>query len=522
MCTKIRLFLVLSTLIYPASFSNDNKQQHHHRKHKHDNNNNSPQQQLSFTHKLPQNDFLKAKHRSSNAFDSRNVQLDQGLSSVNCSIPERERKTFLWRIGTTPPSYLFGTIHVPYTRVWDFVAKNTIKAFMNAEKVYFELDLTNPYTISALTSCQLLPRRLNLSQVLPPGVYGRLEDQINWVRDQMSSWVTKDQEGRGLYSDYLFNAITGNWERKRPIWAMLMVNGLTPSDIASRGFPVLDLYLAQLADKHNKPKGAVERVEEQCVPLNGLTYGQVVFALNQTLQQHENIRAGKAVPQYTTDDLIRSYQCGNMDSFKVFNSKQVPLLTSSSPLSVEEETISEEINDYFREHLIYRRNRRMGARVVELLLNNPGTSFFFVFGAGHFVGNTSIIEVVRKAGFTVDEVGVDDDLSRWAGQPASNVFQSPRSGTVAGTFEDLSEEERTKAFLQFLEHRIKMEKEEKEPRDDGFHELWQRLPTPSVSSNSDNSDDVESVRESIKVWYGLSSAGGLRPYIALLLLMLNL
>ena len=72
---------------------------------------------------------------------------------------------YLFRIGTTPPSYLFGTIHVPYTRVWDFVAKNTIKAFMNAEKVYFELDLTNPYTISALTSCQLLPRRLNLSQV---------------------------------------------------------------------------------------------------------------------------------------------------------------------------------------------------------------------------------------------------------------------------------------------------------------------------------------------------------------------
>ena len=33
---------------------------------------------------------------------------------------------------------------------------------------------------------------------------------------------------------------------------MLMVNGLTPSEIASRGFPVLDLYLAQLADQHKK------------------------------------------------------------------------------------------------------------------------------------------------------------------------------------------------------------------------------------------------------------------------------
>ena len=184
-----------------------------------------------------------------------------------------------------------------------------------SDKVYFELDLTNPYTIAALTSCQLLPRGLNLSQVLPPGVYSRLRSHLGWVRQEMQSWITADQAGRGLYADYLFNAITGNWERKRPVWAMLMVsriklllpmtnpssllslviivlqvNGLTASDIASRGFPVLDLYLAQLAEQQQKKIGAVERVEEQCLPLNGLTYGQVIFALNQTLQRHEDIR----------------------------------------------------------------------------------------------------------------------------------------------------------------------------------------------------------------------------------------
>ena len=99
---------------------------------------------------------------------------------------------------------------------------------------------------------------------------------------------------------------------------MLMVNGLTASDIASRGFPVLDLYLAQLAEDQQKKIGAVERVEEQCLPLNGLTYGQVIFALNQTLQQHEDVRHGRVEPSYTTDDLIQNYQCGNLNSV-VFN-----------------------------------------------------------------------------------------------------------------------------------------------------------------------------------------------------------
>ena len=111
----------------------------------------------------------------------------------------------------------------------------------DSDQVYFELDLTNPYTIASLTSCQLLPRGLNLSQVLPPGIYSRLRDHLSWVRKEMQTWITEDQAGRGLYSDYLYNAITGNWERKRPVWAMLMVNGLTASDIASR-YAVMNLH----------------------------------------------------------------------------------------------------------------------------------------------------------------------------------------------------------------------------------------------------------------------------------------
>ena len=93
----------------------------------------------------------------------------------------------------------------------------------------------------------------------------------------MPSWMSPDQRGRGLYADYLFSAITGNWERKRPIWVMLMVNSLTESDVKSRGIPVLDLYLAQEAERRNKRMGAVEHVDEQCVPLNGLNFSQVFF-----------------------------------------------------------------------------------------------------------------------------------------------------------------------------------------------------------------------------------------------------
>lgn len=186
--------------------------------------------------------------------------------------------SFLWKIRRAPAqpaSYLFGTIHVPYTRVWDFIPERSKRAFHGSQNVFFELDLTDPLTISKLTSCQLLPHGENLQTLLPRDLYRRLKRHLDYVKHMMPFWMTADQRGRGLYADYLFNAIAGNWERKRPVWVMLMVNSLTEWDVRSRGTPVLDLFLAQEAERMGKTTGAVERVEEQCHPLNGLNFSQV-------------------------------------------------------------------------------------------------------------------------------------------------------------------------------------------------------------------------------------------------------
>lgn len=149
------------------------------------------------------------------------------------------------------------------------------KSFHRADQIHFELDLMDPNTVSTLAKCQLLPQGEYLSNVIPSELYRRLKRHLNYVKDMMPSWMTTEQQGRGLYADYLFNAITGNWERKRPIWVMLMVNSLTESDIKARGIPVLDLYLAQEARRLGKTTGGVEQVAEQCLPLNELNFTQV-------------------------------------------------------------------------------------------------------------------------------------------------------------------------------------------------------------------------------------------------------
>ncbi|XP_029861468.1 metalloprotease TIKI1 isoform X7 [Aquila chrysaetos chrysaetos] len=331
---------------------------------------------------------------------------------------QSELNSFLWTIKRDPPSYFFGTIHVPYTRVWDFIPENSKKAFQQSHIVYFELDLTDPYTISALTSCQLLPQGENLQDVLPRDIYRRLKRHLEYVKLMMPSWMTPDQRGKGLYADYLFNAIAGNWERKRPVWVMLMVNSLTEVDIKSRGVPVLDLHLAQEAERLRKQTGAVEKVEEQCHPLNGLNFSQVVFALNQTLLQQESLRAGSFQIPYTTEDLIKHYNCGDLSSI-IFNhdTSQVPNFINAT-LPAHERITAQEIDSYFRQELIYKRNERMGRRVKDLLEEYPDKSFFFAFGAGHFMGNNTVIDVLRREGYEIEHTP--------AGQAINKIPDPPR------------------------------------------------------------------------------------------------
>ena len=38
-------------------------------------------------------------------------------------------ESHLWRINGSPPSYLYGTVHIPYDLIWPSVPQNTKEAF---------------------------------------------------------------------------------------------------------------------------------------------------------------------------------------------------------------------------------------------------------------------------------------------------------------------------------------------------------------------------------------------------------
>lgn len=302
--------------------------------------------------------------------------------------------------------------------MWDAIPDNAKQAFAGSKRVFFELDLTKPHIITALSACQMMPNGRHLSQEIPSELFARLKIHMEYVKTIMPTWVTQDQQRKGLDSQYLFSAMTANWEKKRPIWVTLLVNSLTKSDIASRGYPVLDLYLSQLGVKNRKRVSAIETVEEQCSPLNHLNKTLVNFALDLTLREQENMRLGMRNPHFSTDDLINHYRQGNLDAV-IFNQETImfPSLAHDKsmdsewePMSDYERDLAASIDNFFREHMINQRNKRMASRVINLLVQHPRTPFFFAFGAAHFVGENTVLDYVEAAGFVIKNIGPNETL----------------------------------------------------------------------------------------------------------------
>lgn len=216
---------------------------------------------------------------------------------------------------TIKPSYLFGTIHVAYTRVWEYIPSIVKRKFRESDNIYFELDLLEPSVTIDMDLCRYLPDDKRLSDILPHELYSRLVDHLKYTRTMMPIWLPSTERKYQDMNPYdLFRAKTFAWNRKHAIWTLLMIDSLTEQEIRSHGTSTLDLYLAQEAQRLGKKTGAVENVEDQCEPLNNINLNQVIFALNMTLNRHESIRKGNAESTHAFEDLIERYKNGNIDT----------------------------------------------------------------------------------------------------------------------------------------------------------------------------------------------------------------
>lgn len=180
-----------------------------------------------------------------------------------------------------PPVYLYGTLHVPYTKVWNRIPTNQKMAFSSSGSLMVELEMRNPETLQKLTKCQFLPDDKTLVEVLPIDLYQRITNYLKKMKNFFLIWLKKNMEGEvnafslKSITDQAFRDITYNWEKRKPIWLMYFLDSINEDLLRYYRTPILDKFLDNAAVGLDIHTEAVENVVEHCRPFNSLNQDQV-------------------------------------------------------------------------------------------------------------------------------------------------------------------------------------------------------------------------------------------------------
>ena len=277
------------------------------------------------------------------------------LFSTLLSFSQSKYNSLCWKIydnGLTDTSYLYGTMHVQDSRVFQF--KNGIQEAFNRCEI-FALELN----MDSVNTFQLMDELI----MEPPN---RLDSLLTNKEYEMVSQYFKDTLGVGLM---IFN-------KMQPIYTSQLISFeklKKDQDVA------LDIYFFNEAKKQNKTTVGLEFMEEQLNAFKSIPYDVQAKELFKAV---ENAYKGEG---QEIDELIEYYLNEDLDKLL--------------ELTLNSQFMDEEINIIFKQVFLIDRNHKMAERSIKYIKSGPT---FIAVGAAHLPGNEGVIENLRKKGYTVE------------------------------------------------------------------------------------------------------------------------
>ena len=277
------------------------------------------------------------------------------LFSSLLSFSQSKYNSLCWKIydnGLTDTSYLYGTMHVQDSRVFQF--KNGIQEAFNRCEI-FALELN----MDSVNTFQLMDELI----MEPPN---RLDSLLTKKEYEMVSQYFKDTLGIGLM---IFN-------KMQPIYTSQLISFeklKKDQDVA------LDIYFFNEAKKQNKTTVGLEFMEEQLNAFKSIPYDVQAKELFKAV---ENAYKGEG---QEIDELIEYYLNEDLDKLL--------------ELTLNSQFMDEEINIIFKQVFLIDRNHKMAERSIKYMKSGPT---FIAVGAAHLPGKEGVIENLRKKGYTVE------------------------------------------------------------------------------------------------------------------------
>jgi uncharacterized protein YbaP (TraB family) len=262
----------------------------------------------------------------------------------------------LWAVeGRHNTVYLLGSVHL--LRESDgALPRDAEEAYAEAERIVMEIDLDDPSVTDAATMLAemqrsaLLPEGQSLRQVLGSD-YGEIEQQLREAGLELAAL-----------------------DRFAPWFVAVM---LTQLELAERGFrPELGIEqrIATQAERDHKPIEGLETPAEQFAVLGGLPLTEQKRFLQMTLEESSDL-------DEELEKVVAAWRAGDTATLA--------------------ELLTEAYGDFPELYgpLTEDRNRAWVKRLEHLLEDRD--DYLVVVGALHLVGRESVVDLLRKRGYTV-------------------------------------------------------------------------------------------------------------------------
>lgn len=283
----------------------------------------------------------------------------------NSPKPIASGNTLLWKIsgnGLSKPSYLFGTIHMICADD-ALLSTNMKNAIRNADDVYLEVDMDNMMEMMSVMAKMRMNNDTTLQDLLSEEDYQKVKSYF----ESHSSLIP-------------FSML----ETFKPIMA---ASTLESSDLPCESTSAMEQVIMEEAKANNKEIKGLESMSFQAGILDSIPY---------QLQAQELVKyvndAGKGADT-TITEMMKAYKAQDLGKLEQM------MIQSDAGIS------------RFTDILLYNRNSKWVDELKTLL---PGKSLVIAVGAGHLPGERGVIQLLKKAGYTVEPI--DNSVKKSAGR----------------------------------------------------------------------------------------------------------
>ncbi len=270
------------------------------------------------------------------------------------STVDKFEKSLLWKVtgnGLDKPTYLFGTMHL-LCKDDAFLGENLVGAIKNADKVYFELDMDNLFDMLGAMSKLKMKNDTTLADLMTKDEY----EKVKIYFKEKSTMLP-------------FSVL----ETYKPFVASSM---LMETTIVCDEQVAMEQLIMEEAKKHNKTIEGLETTAYQMGIFDSIPYKEQAKELVKMVAENGKESAGDK----EFKEMMKAYKEQDLKKLAdMINSEEAGMMK-------------------YQDILLNNRNRNWVEKLKKLM---PDKSLVVAVGAGHLPGDKGVINLLRKAGYTV-------------------------------------------------------------------------------------------------------------------------